>query len=113
MSKPDRQAAGKACVVSAPWRRDVVFVCKKCEGRCEADVTPDGDVRGWLKHRLKADGLRRDIRIVPVGCFGLCPKGGVAATSGALLAEPESAMVVVDEDSDLDAVYRRLIGQAA
>jgi hypothetical protein len=113
MSKPDRKAAGKGCAVPAPWGRDVVFICKKCEARLHGDVTPEGDLRSWLKRRLKADGLRRDIRIVPVGCFGLCPKGGVAATSGTLLADPGSALLVVEEDSDLEAVYERLTGRAA
>jgi predicted metal-binding protein len=113
MSKSDRKAAGIGCAVPAPWRHDVVFVCKKCEARRKADVTPAGDVRGWLKQRLKADGLRREVRVVTVGCFGLCPKRGVTTTSGALLADPQSALVVVDENSDLDEVYRRLTGRAA
>ena len=36
-----------------------------------------------LKDALKAAGRRREVRVVEVGCLGLCPKRAVTAASSA------------------------------
>ena len=113
MAKHDRSAGRNATTAPTPWRREVVFVCKKCSGRFKGDLTPDGTLRDWLKHRLKADGLRHDIRVVETGCFGLCPKGAVTLATGAMLADPANGLLAVDRDTDLDALYATLIRRAA
>ena len=79
--------------VKAPWD-GVALVCKKCGKKLGGGFGPAGDqsLQKALRTALKATGRRRALRILPVGCLGLCPKRAVTiiapATPAHLLPIP-------------------------
>ncbi len=103
MGHRKKAALGEILAVATPWREFVV-VCTKCSRKLDGGFGPDGaqTLRGALKDGLREQGRRREVRVVESGCFGLCPKGGVAmahgAAPGVLLVVPagESATRVIE-----------------
>lgn len=61
------------------------LVCRKCSKKLDGGFGPGGNEKlaKTLKHALKAAGLRRALRVIEVGCFGLCPKKAVTVASSA------------------------------
>jgi len=80
----------------APWR-DIAMVCGKCSRKLKGGFGKKGkhDLADVLKVALKEAGRRRELRVVEVGCLGLCPKRAVTAVSSArpdqVLAIPKGA----------------------
>ena len=67
----------------ASWQ-DIVILCRKCGGKLKGGFGEKGrdDLRGALRHALRATGRRRAVRVLETGCFGICPKGAVVALRG-------------------------------
>ncbi len=90
----------------APWN-GVALVCRKCSKKLGGGFGPDGSQKlaKALRSALKSEGRRRALRIVDVGCLGLCPKRAVTvvgpAAPGHVLAVPARA--------DASEVLRALI----
>ncbi len=84
MGHKQKAVPGEDLVVATPWR-EFVLVCGKCSRKLDGGFGPDGEqgLRGALKDELRERGRRREVRVVEGGCFGLCPKGGVAVAHGA------------------------------
>ena len=84
MGRKQKAVPGEDLAVETPWREFVV-VCAKCSRKLDGGFGPDGEdsLRGALKDELRERGRRRAVRVVEAGCFGLCPKGGVAVAHGA------------------------------
>ena len=80
----------------APWR-DILLVCGKCSRKLEGGFGKKGkhDLADVLKGALKEAGRRRELRVVEVGCLGLCPKRAVSVVStarpGEVLVVPQGA----------------------
>ena len=89
MGHKKKAVPGEDLVVATPWREFVV-VCAKCSRKLDGGFGADGgdSLRAALKDELREQGRRREVRVVEAGCFGLCPKGGVAAAPGRLLVAP-------------------------
>lgn len=89
--------------MTTPSPCQYVFVCKDC-GR------DAGDLRRWLKKRIKEDDRRGKLRVVRTECMGACPDdavsvavGGPGAPSGCWLVDPkkdreELYAAIVDAD---------------
>ena len=94
----------------APWRQ-VALVCRKCSRKLGGGFGKKGkhDLLDVLKDAAKAAGQRRALRVMEVGCLGLCPKRAVSAVSS---AKPDE-VVVVPAGADGAAVLARLMGAAA
>jgi hypothetical protein len=57
--------------VKAPWHR-LVLLCKKCD---VARGGPDArEVRKQIKRTL---GKSKQLRVLPVGCLDVCPRGAL------------------------------------
>lgn len=73
------------------------MVCGKCSRKLHGGFGKKGKhgLAEVLKDALKAAGRRREVRVVEVGCLGLCPKRAVTAVSsarpGQVLAVPGGA----------------------
>jgi len=69
------------------------MVCGKCSRKLGGGFGKKGKhgLADILKDAAKAAGQRRALRVLEVGCLGLCPKRGVSAISG---ARPDEVMVV-------------------
>ena len=83
-------------VTPTPWR-EIVLVCRKCTRRLDGGFGKKHreSLRSELKTALRTAGRRRDVRVIEIGCLGLCPKGAVtvaiASRPGELLAVPRGS----------------------
>ncbi len=83
-------------MTEAPWR-EIAMVCGKCSRKLQGGFGKKGKhgLAAVLKDALKAAGRRREMRVLEVGCLGLCPKRAVTAISsahpGQVLAVPGGA----------------------
>ncbi len=96
--------------VPAPWR-SIAMVCGKCSRKLHGGFGKKRkhDLADALKGALREAGRRRELRVVEVGCFGLCPKRAVTAVSSAQPAE----MLTIPEGMDAAVVLARLMPAAA
>ncbi len=82
--------------IPAPWQ-GVALVCGKCSRKLKGGFGRKGkhELKSVLRDALKAAGRRRELRIIEVGCLGLCPKRAVTVVGpfqpGQVLAVPEGA----------------------
>lgn len=91
-----RPACEDLKVVSAPWMGNVFLICAEC-GKGKAGKK----LKKKLEGALEARGLRKKARVLTVGCFGVCPKGGRVSV---LL--PGGACAVVDPVDERRALVR-------
>ena len=84
------------------WSAGAVFVCKKCSGN------KDGDLRKALKAELKSVGLSKQVKVMGVGCLGLCPKGRVAVVLCPFGAPSSCHVVARDERAELFEKLKRM-----
>ncbi len=96
--------------IEAPWR-EVAMVCGKCSRKLHGGFGPKGKQKlaKALKAGLKEAGRRREVRVVEVGCLGLCPKRAVTAVSS---AQP-GQVLAVPGGADAAQVLARLSPAAA
>lgn len=94
----------------APWRQ-VALVCGKCSRKLGGGFGKKDkhDLADVLKNAVKAAGQRRTIRVMEVGCLGLCPKRAVSAVSS---AKPDEVLVV-PAGAEGSLVLARLMGGVA
>lgn len=82
--------------IAAPWQ-DIVLTCRKCTRKLDGGFGPKRrlSLREMLKAGLRAAGMRRQFRVVEIGCLGLCPKNAVtlvrASRPGVMLRVPAGA----------------------
>jgi predicted metal-binding protein len=90
----------------APWR-EIAMVCGKCSRKLDGGFGKKGKhgLADVLKDALKAAGRRREMRVVEVGCLGLCPKRAVTAVSSARPGQ----VLAVPSGADMAQVLARLI----
>ncbi len=64
--------------IEAPWQ-DIVLTCAKCTRKLKGGFGRKRrySLRDILKQGLRDAGLRRNLRVVEVGCLGLCPRDAV------------------------------------
>ena len=80
----------------APWR-DMLLLCGKCSRKLGGGFgkKEKHDLKDVLREALKAAGRRRELRVLEVGCLGLCPKRAVTVVStarpGEVLVVPQGA----------------------
>ena len=87
---------------------DIVLVCGECARRGDCgDLT---SLRKWLKHALKARGLKKRVRVVESGCLDLCPKRGVVLARGSELAGIGKKLRVHRQGDDRQALIEWLAG---
>ena len=68
--------------VPAPWQ-GVALVCRKCSKKLHGGFGRKGrqDLSKALRDELKQTGRRRALRVIEVGCLGLCPKRAVTVVA--------------------------------
>lgn len=90
----------------APWQQ-VALVCGKCSRKLGGGFGKKGKhgLQDVLKEAAKVAGQRRAVRVMEVGCLGLCPKRAVSAVSS---ARPDEVLVV-PAGAEGTAVLARLL----
>jgi len=96
--------------IPAPWR-DVAMICGKCSRKLHGGFGKKGkhDLTTVLKDALRQTGRRRELRVLTVGCLGLCPKRAVTAVT---TAQP-GQVLAIPEGMDPATVLARLSPAAA
>lgn len=92
--------------VPTPWQ-DVLLLCRKCGRKLDGGFGEDGTqaLRRVLREALRERGRRRDVRVMEVGCLGVCPKGAVTMARGARPGE----LLVVPQGTEAGVVLDRLL----
>jgi predicted metal-binding protein len=88
-----------------PWR-EIVLVCRKCTRRLDGGFGKKHrePLRSELKTALRAAGRRREVRVIEIGCLGLCPKGAVTVA----IASRPGELLAIPRGSDTGAVLARI-----
>lgn len=77
--------------IPAPWGA-IALVCRKCGKKLGGGFgkKEKHPLAEELRSALKQAGQRRAVRVMEVGCLGLCPKSAVAvaAEGGVVLSVP-------------------------
>ncbi len=107
MAKKRKAAPGEILTVAGPWR-DVLLICRKCSRKLDGGFGSDGtdSLSRAVRHALRGSGRRRDVRVLEVGCLGVCPKNAVTVLHG---ADP-GRMLVIPEGLDPALLLSRLDG---
>jgi len=92
-------------VTPTPWR-EIVLVCRKCTRRLDGGFGKKHrePLRGELKTALRSAGRRREVRVIEIGCLGLCPKGAVTVA----IASRPGELLAIPKGSDPQALIDRL-----
>ncbi len=103
-----KAARGEILTVAGPWH-DLLLVCRKCSRKLDGGFGPEGTdtLPRAVKHALREAGRRREVRILEVGCLGVCPKNAVTVMRG---ADP-GRMLVVPEGLEPGLLLSRLDGR--
>ncbi len=110
MGKKHKATCGEIITVRGSWR-GVLLACRKCGGKLKGGFGPKGKdgLPDALRQLLRETGRRQEMRILEIGCLGVCPKGGVVVMHGAQPGE----MLVIPEGTDLAQLAARLPAVAA
>ena len=110
MGKKHTATCGEIITARGPWR-EILLVCRKCGGKLKGGFGPKrkDELPDAFRELLRQAGRRREVRILEVGCLGVCPKGGITVMQGTRPGE----MLVVPEGMDLTQLAARLSGPAA
>lgn len=83
----------------APWV-DVVILCTKCASKRGAvDHKGRPTLRTVFKDAFKDLGVKKRVRVIETGCFGLCPKHGQTVAVGSELARGTLRVVEGEKDA--------------
>ena len=110
MGKKRKAVAGEITVAEGPWN-ELLLVCWKCGDRLRGGFGPKekDDLPDAYRQVLRERGRRREVRILEVGCLGVCPKGGVTVMHSARPGE----MLVIPRGLALAELAMRLAGTPA
>lgn len=103
MSKRSSSPRPALATEPAPWQR-LLLVCSKCMKRQDRE-----SLRGDFKRALRNAGLR-DVRVVTVSCFDLCPDDGVALAFGDDLGGAVPRLRVLSNSAEPERVLPLLLG---
>ena len=69
--------------------RETFLLCRKCSRRLDGGFGPEGKdpLRAVLREELRRRNTRRSVRLLEVGCLGVCPKKGVTIARSSLPGE--------------------------
>ncbi len=113
--------ASKPIEVKPTWRREggLALVCEKCLNVRFPEDFPEhaGDerlqLRGWLKDRLKSEGLWGPIRATGTTCLDVCAKGRVTVLIDPIASGGQQRCMVFDALEGREAVYETIVRELA
>ena len=92
----------------APWKGQIVLVCRKCEKKLRRGSKKSklAKLGKELKKLTKRNQDAPELRVIEVGCLKMCPKGGVTVCTQQQLGRNECCILRTSEDIEA------LLGQA-
>jgi predicted metal-binding protein len=84
----------------APWKGQIVLVCRKCERKMKhaGKQSSLAKLAKLLKKRTKHNEEGQRLRVVEVACMKMCPKGGVTVCTQQQLSRHECCIVRTKAD---------------
>ena len=99
--------------VPRSWSKGVVMVCtherSPESGRVSCTKSAGGELRGWLKDRIREEGLRGEVLAVTTGCQGICPAQGVTVCLAGAQATGAAEMLIVDPKVDRQELWAKIV----
>lgn len=88
----------------APWKGQLVLVCRKCQGKIKHEGKKSGlkKLNKVLRKRARKDEAAPALHVVNVSCLKLCPKGGVTVCTGRQIGLGQCS--IVRSRADVDAL---------
>lgn len=100
----DETAEGRGAVRSyrAPWKGQLVLVCRKCQRKLKHDGKKSGlaKLSKALRKRSRREEDGPALYVVDVSCLNLCPRGGVTVCTVRQLARKQCSIVRTRADVD-------------
>jgi predicted metal-binding protein len=86
----------------APWRGQLVLVCRKCQKKLKHSGKKNGlaKLNKTLKKRARKDEDGPALHVVDVSCLKLCPKGGVTVCTERQLGRRQCSILYTNTDVD-------------
>jgi predicted metal-binding protein len=86
----------------APWKGQLVMVCRKCQNKLKHGGKKNGlaKLRKALKQRARQDEDSLRLHVVDVSCLKMCPKGGVTVCTQQQLEDEQCSIMRTNADVD-------------
>jgi hypothetical protein len=94
----------------APWKGELLLVCRKCQKRLKHDGEKSGisKLSKTLKKRARQDENAPRLHVLEVPCLKMCPEGGITVCTQRQLGRGECS--IVRSRNDIDALYQLVQG---
>src|ERR1700733_4239285 len=79
----------------APWKGELLLVCRKCQKKLKHDGKKNGisKLSRTLKKRARHDENAPRLHVLQVPCLEMCPKGGVTVCTQRQLGRGECSIL--------------------
>lgn len=90
----------------APWKGELLLVCRKCQKKLKQDGKKSGisKLSKALKKRARRDENAPRLHVIEVACLKMCPEGGITVCTQRQLGRGECS--IVRSRDDVDALYQ-------
>jgi hypothetical protein len=96
------QSQSRIRAYPAPWKGQLVMVCRKCQGKLKHGGKKNGlaKLNKVLKKRGRRDEDGPRLHVVDVSCLKMCPKDGVTVCTEHQLEDGECSIMRTKADVD-------------
>ena len=107
---PAEPRQGAVRSYQAPWKGELLLVCRKCQKKLKHDGKKNGisKLSKALKRRARHDENAPRLHVLEVPCLKMCPEGGITICTQRQLGRGECS--IVRSKADVDALYRQYQG---
>jgi hypothetical protein len=107
---PAEPRQGAVRSYQAPWKGELLLVCRKCQKKLKHDGKKNGisKLSKALKKRARHDENAPRLHVLEVPCLKMCPEGGITICTQRQLGRGECS--IVRSKADVDALYRQYQG---
>jgi hypothetical protein len=95
----------------APWKGEIVLVCKRCQKRLRKSHRPPPfkRVKKWLRAKLREDTPETKFHIIEIPCQKICPKNGIVICGGSQLRANPVRLSVIYNGSQMRKFFATLV----
>jgi hypothetical protein len=108
MSKEIETQPGVVRSYRAPWKGELLLVCRKCQKKLKHDKNGIAKLKKALKKRARHDENPPRLHVLEVPCLKMCPEGGITVCTQRQLGLRECS--IVRSRADVDALYQQYQG---
>jgi hypothetical protein len=105
MSKKVETLPGVLRSYRAPWKGELLLVCRKCQKKLKHEKNGLAKLRKALKKRARHDENGPRFHVLEVPCLKMCPEGGITVCTQRQVGRGECS--IVRSSADIDALYQQ------